>query len=135
MSSVKVKAALEAALDAMLPALLTAWPNVAFTPPSANATPWQRADVLFSAPEDLEIGATYHREQGVFLVTLFYPLQVGGAAAQARAELLRSIFYRGASFANAGIVVTIEQTPEISPGFADDSRWVVSVRIRFYANI
>lgn len=135
MSSVKVKAALEIALAAMTPALATAWPNVAFTPPVASSTPWQRADILFAAPEDLEIGATYHREQGVFLVTLFYPLQTGGTAAQTRAELLRSIFYRGATFTNAGVNVTIEQTPEISAGSADGDRWVISVRIRFYANI
>ena len=135
MSSVKVKAALETALAAMVPALATAWPNVAFTPPLNSSTPWQRADVLFAAPEDLEIGSTYHREQGVFLVTLFYPLQTGSGAAQARAELLRSIFYRGATFTNAGVAVTIEQTPEISAGSADGDRWVIPVRIRFYSNI
>lgn len=135
MSTVKVKAALEIALNAMVPALLTAWPNVPFTPPISSSTPWQRADVLFAAPEDLEIGSRYHREQGVFSVTLFYPLQTGAGSAQARAELLRSIFYRGASFTNSGVTVTIEQTPEISAGYADGDRWVVPVRIRFYANI
>lgn len=135
MSSVKVKAALEMALDAMVPALATAWPNVAFTPPIDSSTPWQRADVLFAAPEDLEIGSTYHREQGVFLVTLSYPLQTGTGAAQTRAELLRGIFFRGATFTNAGVVVTIEQTPEIPAGFADGDRWVVPVKVRFFANI
>jgi hypothetical protein len=135
MSTVKVKAALEMALDAMVPALATAWPNVAFTPPIDSSTPWQRADVLFAAPEDLEIGSTYHREQGVFLVTLSYPLQTGTGAAQTRAELLRGIFFRGATFTNAGVVVTIEQTPEIPAGFADGDRWVVPVKVRFFANI
>lgn len=135
MSTVKVKAALEMALDAMVPALATAWPNVAFTPPIDSSTPWQRADVLFAAPEDLEIGSTYHREQGVFLVTLSYPLQTGTGAAQTRAELLRGTFFRGATFTNAGVVVTIEQTPEIPAGFADGDRWVVPVKVRFFANI
>ncbi len=135
MSSLKVKAALEAALNAMTPPLVTAWPNVAFTPPADNSIPWQKADVLFAAPDDLEMGSTYHREQGVFLVTLCYPVQTGSGAALARAELLRSIFYRGAAFTNAGVNVTIEQTPEIPAGFADGDRWVIPVRIRFYANI
>lgn len=135
MSSVKVKTALEIALNAMIPPLITAWPNVAFTPPADSSTPWQRADILFAAPEDLEIGATYHREQGVFLVSLKYPLQNGDAAARERAELLRGVFYRGASFTNGGVLVTIEQTPEIPAGFAEGDRWVISVRIRFYANI
>lgn len=135
MSSLKVKTALETALNAMTPPLLTAWPNVAFTPPVGSSTPWQRADVLFAAPEDLEIGDTYHREQGVFLVSLKYPIQAGIGTALARAELLRSVFYRGASFTNGGVIVTIEQTPEISAGFADGDRWVIPVRIRFYANI
>ena len=135
MSTVKVKAALETALAAVTPPLATAWPNVAFTPPVGSSTPWQRADVLFAAPEDLEIGDTYHREQGVFLVTLKYPIQAGIGTALARAELLRSVFYRGASFTNSGVTVTIEQTPEISAGYADGDRWVVPVRIRFYANI
>lgn len=135
MSSVKVKTALETALNAMTPQLVTAWPNVAFTPPVDNSIPWQSADVLFAAPDDLEMGATYHREQGTFLVKLNYPVQTGGGVALARAELLRSIFYRGASFTSGGVIVTIEQTPEISASSVDGDRWVIPVKIRFYANI
>lgn len=135
MSSIKVKAALEIALNAITPALATAWPNVAFKPPTDAAIPWQRADVLFAGPDDLEMGSTYHREQGVFLVSLFYPLQIGNNLALARAELLRSVFFRGASFTIEGVVVTIVQTPEIPAGSVEGDRWVIPVRIRFYANI
>ena len=135
MSSLKIKAALETALSQMTPPLPTAWANVAFTPPADSLTPWQRMAVLFAAPDDLEMGRTYHREQGFFQVSLCYPLQVGEGVALARAELIRSVFYRGSAFTSGGVVVIIERTPEIAAGSAEGDRWVIPVKIRFYANI
>jgi hypothetical protein len=135
MSLAKVKTALETALAAMTPPLATAWPNVEFKPPVGSSTPWQTASVLTASPDNLETGNVYYREQGVFLVRLHYPLKTGSGAAVARGELLRSVFYRGASFTSDGIIVTIEQTPEIAAGSVEGDRWVVPVRIRFYANV
>ncbi len=134
MSSVKVRAALETALNGMSPLLITAWENAAFSPPAAT-TPYQQVNILFAEPENPTYGGSFYRERGILQVTLLYPLQSGPNAAEARAELIRSTFYRGANFINSGVTVTVEKTPEISPGIVDGGMWRVPVKIRFYANI
>lgn len=133
MSIVKVRAALETALNSMSPALITAWENNPFTPPASNV-PYQKSFVLSATPENLEYGSSY-LENGIFQVTLMYPLQTGTAAVAARAELLRTIFNRGASFINSGVTVRITRTPEISAGTVEGDRFALPVKIRFSAFI
>ena len=54
--------------------------------------------------------------------------------AEARAELIRDTFYRGRTFTASGVSVTIERTPEIAPAITEPDRYVVPVRVRFFAN-
>lgn len=132
MSVVAVRAALETALNAMSPALSTAWENAAFVP--VAGTPYQQVNILFATPDNLEFGSN-HRELGYMQVRLNYPQGVGTATAAARAELIRTTFYRGASFTSGGVTVVIEKTPEVSPGSVEGDRFVIPVKVRFYANI
>ncbi len=134
MSQVKIRIALEKALDAITPKLPTAFDNVTFSPPAATS-PFQQATVLFAEPDNPSFGDSFHREKGIFQITLLYPLKKGTADATARAELLRSIFKRGTTLVEAGVYVTIERTPEISSGKPDGDRWAVPVKIRFFSNI
>lgn len=129
---VNIRAALETALNAMSPALATAWENMAYTPVAGTA--YQQVHILFAAPDNLEFGS-HHREVGYMQVKLMYPLQVGTATIAARAELIRTTFYRGASFTSSGVTVVIEKTPEVSPGSVEGDRWAVPVKVRFFANI
>lgn len=133
MSQVAVRAALETALNAMNPALSTAWENAAFTPP-ASSTPYQRAFVMFAEPDNAEFGRA-HRQQGIFQVTLCYPLQAGDAAARARAASIMSTFYRGSSFTSGGVTVTIARTPYAGAGAVEGDRWIVPVKIPFITGV
>ena len=133
MSIVKVRAALETALNGMSPALSTAWENNAFVPP-VSTTPYQKAFVMPATPDNPEYGSSYS-ENGIFQVTLMFPLQTGTNAVAERAELLRTTFFRGASFINSGVTVNITRTPEISAGTVDGDRFSVPVKIRFSAFI
>lgn len=134
MSALKVRNALETALNAMSPALASAWENSAYIP--VAGTPYQRVTLLLAEPVNAEIGRSgLYMEQGFMQVDLAYPLNAGAGAATARAELIRSTFYRGASFTASGVTVTIERTPEIMPGRVEEDRFTVPVRIRFYAHI
>lgn len=134
MSALKVRNALETALNGMSPALATAWENHAYTP--VAGTPYQRVTVLLAEPVNAEIGRSgLYMEQGFMQVDLAYPLNAGANAATTRAELIRTTFYRGASFTASGVTVTVERTPEIMPGRVDEDRFVVPVRIRFYAHV
>lgn len=133
MSALAVRAALEVALAAMSPALATEWENSdSYTP--VVGTPYQSAYVMFAQPDNPEMGGLY-TEQGIFQITLRYPLGAGTSAAATRAELIRTTFYRGAAFTASGVTVTIQRTPEIAPGRVEDDRFVVPVRIRFFAHI
>lgn len=132
MSLPAVRAALEIALAAMSPALGTSWENGEYVP--VPGTPYQRVWLMPAEPANVEIGPRY-TEQGLFQIDLAYPLNAGPSAATARAELLRTTFPRGASFTASGVTTSIERTPEIRPGRVEDDRWIVPVRIRFYAHI
>jgi hypothetical protein len=133
MSAVLVRAALEVALAAMSPALATAWENAPYTP--VAGTPYQRVTLLLAEPANLEMGSARYTEQGYLQISLAYPLNAGAGAATARAELIRSTFYRGASFTSGGVTVNIEKTPEIAPGRVEEDRYVIPVKVRFFAHV
>jgi hypothetical protein len=132
MSAVLIRSALEAALAGMSPAVAVAWENAPFTPTAG--TPYAQVHLLLAQPDNNEIGRA-HTEQGFLQVDLKYPLGTGPATASTRAELIRSTFYRGASFTASGVTAHIERTPEIMPGRVEEDRYVIPVRIRFYAHI
>jgi len=133
MSTIHIRAALETALSAMLPALPVAWENVAYN--ALVGVPYQRAYCLFARPANPTIGQTFHREQGIFQVTLCYPLNGGPGDAFARAELIKSTFYRGQSFTQGGVTTIISETPEIGAASPQADSFRVPVRVRFYADI
>lgn len=132
MSIVSIRAALETALAGMTPALATAYENSPYTP--VNGIPYQRAYMVFADPDNRAYGPDY-TEQGYMQISLFYPLQTGSAAANARAQLLRTTFKRGTDFTSGGITTTIALTPSVSPAFNDGDRYVLPVKIRFFAQI
>lgn len=132
MSISAIRSALESALDGMAPALATSWQNVPFIP--VTGTPYQRATLLLAEPDNREFGASF-QEQGFLQVDLCYPQSVGSNAVEARAELLRDTFKRGATFINGGITTTISATPELASAYNDGDRFVRPVKIRFHAYI
>lgn len=133
MSAVLVRAALEVALNAMSPSLATAWENAPYAP--ISGTPYQRVNLLLAEPDNPEMGGHLHTERGYLQVSLAYPLNAGPGTATARADLIRSTFYRGRSFTSGAITVHIEKTPEIAPGRVEEDRFVIPVKVRFFAHI
>ena len=133
MSIQSVRRALEVALNGISPSLATAFDNVAFTPTPGTA--YQRVNLLPANPENPSIGAGLHREIGVMQVTLCYPINAGAAAAEARAELVRATFTRGASFTSGGVTVRVTGTPAIARGFVDADRYCVPVSIPYHCNV
>jgi hypothetical protein len=133
MSAILVRRALEVALAAMTPALATAWENAPYTP--VVGTPYQRVTLMLAEPDNPEMGSARYTEQGIFQIDLKYPLNGGPSAVTTRAELIRSTFYRGASFTSGGVTVNIEKTPEIAPGRVEEDRFVIPVKVRIFAHI
>jgi hypothetical protein len=133
MSITAVRAALETKLSAMTPALAIAWENAPYTP--VAGTPYQAAYLLPATPDNPTMGDSFYREQGIFQVSLFYPLQAGPKAAADRAELIRTTFKRGTSMVSGTVTVRVARTPEIGQGRVDGDRWHVPVKIQWFAGI
>lgn len=127
-----VRAALESGLNGMSPALATAWENVAFTPTPGTA--YQRVTFMPATPVNNEISANY-REEGILQIDLCYPLNTGPAAAEARAELIRSTFKRGTAFTSGGVTVTVSDVPEIHPGRFEADRYIRQVDVPVFAHV
>jgi hypothetical protein len=133
MSISSVRIALESKLSAMTPTISYAWENVPFTP--VTGVPYAAAYLLPATPANPTMGDGYYREQGIFQVTLMYPLQEGPKTAADRAELIRAAFKRGTTLTSGTVSVIIERTPEIGQGRVDGDRWALPVKIRWYAGI
>lgn len=133
MSIVSIRAALETALAAISPSVATAYENQDFTPPNAD-TAYQRAYLLPARPENQENNAGF-MAKGFLQVSLFYPLKAGTGVAAARAELVRSTFYRGLSLTSGAVTINISETPEIMAGSVDGDRFMIPVRIPWHVHI
>jgi len=131
MSIIKCRQALEVGLFAITPNLDTAWENRDFDP--VVGIPYQRVTLVPSTPDNSTFGDDSYTELGLLFIELHYPINTGSVAAATRAELIRSVFYRGSSFSNGGITVHIATTPEIGQGTVQDAFWVLPIRCRYYA--
>lgn len=132
MSTVSIRAALEGALNSMTPAVSTAWENVPFTPTVGTA--YQQVFVIFAEPDNAETHSA-HMELGYMQVDLMYPENTGSGAAMARAELIRTTFYRGATFSSGAVNVLVTNTPEIARGEPEEGRYPIRVKIKFQSFI
>lgn len=133
MSIVSVRAALQTKLNAIPGGIPVAWENVDYTP--IAGTPYQAAYVIPAEPENPTMGDDYYREQGIFQISLFYPIQNGTLTCETRAELIRTTFKRGESMTSGSVTVRINKTPEISQGRVDGDRWMIPIKIRYFAGI
>ncbi len=133
MALLAVRRALENALSSITPSIPTAWENMDFTP--VGGVPYQDVYLLPAEPENPTFGGSSYRERGIYQVNLKYPLGTGPAAAAARAELIQATFARGNTFEKSGVTVQIEKTPEVLPYYNEQDRYVLPVRIRYFANV
>jgi hypothetical protein len=132
MSLVLIRKALETAVNNITPAIPTVFENTVYDP-DADVN-YQRVAILFGPPNNQEYGRNY-QEQGVLNINLFYNKAVGSNESDLRLELLRSVFFRGASFTSGGVTVTINTTPETLPGYNDGEFYVRPFRVNFYSNL
>ena len=133
MSQAKIKTALEAALTALNPAIQTASENLVFEPVAGS--PYQVVSFLFAQPENPTLGDGFYRERGIMQVSLRWPAGEGDGAITAHAEAIRAGLHRGLSISRESVTTVIDRTPEIGSGSTDGNRYVINVRIRFFANI
>lgn len=132
MSIKETKAALETVLNAITPPLDTAWENSAFVP--QDGVPYQKVTHSRAQPYTPTMDR-FRQELGFMQVTLFYPLDKGGADAETRAALIRDTFEKGNRYTNGGFTIMIYTSPYIMSGSRDEDRWMVPVRIPYFVNV
>ncbi|CAB4131771.1 Protein of unknown function DUF4128 [uncultured Caudovirales phage] len=133
MSNLAIRQGLEVKLASVLPPLSTAWENDPFEPQAD--VPYQEAYLLFAKPENPTMGDGFYRQRGILQITLRYPLNAGPKDVGERAELLRETFHRGLSVVANGVRTTIDETPEVPGGSIVGDRYVIVMRVRFYADL
>lgn len=133
MSNLRIKQLCETHLKALAPDFPTAWENVNFKP-SANA-PFQIPTFLFAEPDLRGSSDSPYLQRGILTVTLAYPTNQGGGAAQLKAEEIRNWFNAGITMVGEDFNVIVERTPEITSGTIEEDRFTIRVRIRFFAYI
>lgn len=133
MTIINIRNAMETALDALTPAIQSVHENEAYVP--VVDVPYQEVYLLVAKPANPTLGDGYFQERGVFQINLQYPRDVGSLAAATRAEAIRALFPRGATFTNGGITVQIDEATEIGTGRQEGDRWMVPVKVRWHADI
>ena len=133
MSLTNIRSALESAVDGMQPTLQTVHQGESYDP--IIGTPYQAIYLLPALPENPTMGDGFYREAGILQVTLNYSAGEGTADATVRAEAIRALFRRGATFAYGGTVVQVDRTAAITEGEGDEGFIAVIVRVRWHADI
>jgi len=125
--------ALERRLKALAPTFPTAWDNKDFAVPTG---PFQAPQHLFAEPDDRGMKDSPYLQRGILTVVLAYPTNQGSGPANLKAKEIKDWFKRATTMvADAGFSVIVERTPEITGGSVEDGRYIVRVRIRWYAYI
>jgi len=132
MTIANIRNALETALTAISAGIDEAHQNTGYVP--VVDRPYQEVYVLRARPDNSTLGSSYYKEQGIFQISLKYPVEVGAAESELRAQVIRDAFRRGSTFSYGGQVVQIDETPEIGEGAPDGDRWKVVIRIRWHAD-
>lgn len=126
-----IGATFETHLKALAPAFPTAYENTNFKPPEG---PFQVPTFLFAEPDDIGFKDSPFIQRGIMTVTLAYPTNQGSKQANAKALDIRNHFPRGLSLPlTGGGNVIVDRTPEITGGSIEGDRFIIRVRIRFYA--
>lgn len=133
MSVSAIRNALETALAGMSSALPTQHENDVYTP--VSEVPYQQVWMLWAPPENPTLGDDFKRQRGIMQVDLRYPLNRGARDAQTQAEAVQTLFKRGLSLTANSVTTTIETTPEIVSGRVEGDRFVIPVKVKFFANI
>lgn len=111
----------------------TAYENVSFTPPQDQLY----LSTQFGTPriDDPVYGDLYHREVIQFQVFVVDLKGIGTANAIAKAEEVRSLFYRGLTAIESSTRMSILKTPQIAGNSIVQGRLVVPVLITIVAEI
>lgn len=133
MSNAAIRRAMETRLNTLPDKPPIAWENNNFTP--VTGVGYLSTFMLFTKPDDMGFKDSPYVQRGYMQVGVHWPTNTGPSAAETQAEKVRAHFKRGTSFEASGVTTVVSDTPEQTGGSIEDGRYVIRVRIPFYARI
>ena len=124
--------AMETYLKLLDPTFPSAWDNAEFKPPVG---PFQAISFLFAEPDDRGGKDSPVLQRGYMDIALAWPPNVGSGAANVKAKNVAEHFKRGTTIETPNFNIIVERTPTINGGQVEGDRFIVRVRIRWYAYI
>lgn len=125
-----LQSALNKALDDAFPAMDVAWENINFVP--AVGIGYLRAWLLPAETDVATLGPNpWQRHQGIFQVSVFYPLGQGPGPAMGKAAEIQKIFRPGAKFYYNSVEVVIEKSWPSSAMVEDGGWYHIPVNVRY----
>lgn len=131
MALIKIKKAFERKM-LELPQIDTVYEGDEYEP--TFDVPYQRFMHLPDAPLNPTLGDGYRREVGQFVIFLNYPNK-DSILAKERALIIQDTFNRGMTMIEDGLEVIIERTPAITSGTQVADRYILPIRIRYFASV
>lgn len=131
-----IKFALETRLLAMPGGIAvdhTQFENAKYTP--VGTEPYQRVWLMPATPFNYGGMTSAHRLLGFFQVDVCWPYGGGAGDAGALADSIAAWFPQGLSVDANNVTTRIDRTPEIKPGRSEGDRWVIPVRVSYFANV
>jgi hypothetical protein len=133
MSNKAIRQAMENRLNTLPNKPPIAWENNNFTP--VTGVGYLSTFMLFTKPDDRGFRDSPYIQRGYMQIGLHWPTNTGPGAAEGKAEEVRAHFKRGTTLVASGVTTVINETPEVTGGSIEDGRYVIRVRIPFYARI
>ena len=136
MSNKDIRQALEARLIAMPGGIgqdQTQFENENLEP--TNGVPYQRTWLMPGPPFNYGGSSIRKRFQGIFQVDLCFPHGDGSGDVSAAAKALVEWFPQGLSLTANNVTTRVDRTPEEMTGRQEGDRWVVPVRVTYFANV
>lgn len=96
--------------------------------------PYRQVFFLWPRAENPTMGDGHYRQRGIMQVSLHYPVGEGSGEADLAGGKYREHYERGLSLTRNGVTTIIDETPEVGSGSKQGDRYVVVVRVRFYAD-
>jgi hypothetical protein len=110
----------------------TAYENRTFTPGTAA---WAAVHLMPNTPSATSIGVNgIDEHDGVFQVAIYYPINTGDGAANAKADAIAAVFKAGATFTSGGQAVVITRTG-VGAGRNDAGWYRLTVSIYWRAKV
>lgn len=133
-SPIKItKKIIETNLATTFPTIPIAYENAKFDP--TNKPLYFAVQFVMQQPDDPVFAGRYYRERIQAQIFICSELNKGTSTALDKAEEVRSLFFKGFTQTDTGVIVHVLRTPQVAGGIKTFDRYVVPVYVDIVTEI